>query len=62
MGIKIIACVCKWITKIVSKEMLQAHVNIFHCKNTVPHVTPVSTSQGGSMSGPFLKFSDAEEG
>ena len=42
-GIKIIvacsACICKQATKMVSKEMLQTHVNIFHSKNTTPYVS-----------------------
>ena len=37
VGIEItVACsahICKWVTKIVSKERLQTHVNIFHSKN-----------------------------
>ena len=43
VGIKIIvACsarICKWATIIVSEEMLQTHVNIFHSKNMVPYVS-----------------------
>ena len=43
VGIKIIvACsahIYKWATKIVSKEMLQTHVDIFHSENTVPYVS-----------------------
>ena len=42
-GIKIIvacsACIYKQATKMVSKEMLQTHVNIFHSKNTTPYVS-----------------------
>ena len=43
VGIKIIVacspCICKQATKIVSKEMLQIHVNIFHSNNMVPYVS-----------------------
>ena len=43
VGIKIIvACsarICKWATKIVRKEMLYTHVDIFYSENTVPHVS-----------------------
>ena len=43
MGIKIIAAcsarLCKQATKIVSKEMLQTHVDIFHSENTEPYVS-----------------------
>ena len=43
VGIKVIvACsahICKRATKIVSKGMLQTHVNIFHSKNTVLYVS-----------------------
>ena len=42
-GIKIIvACsahICKRAIKIVSKEILQAHVDIFHSKYTVPYIS-----------------------
>lgn len=43
VGIKIIvACsahICNWATKIISKEMLQTHVDIFHSKYMVPYVS-----------------------
>ena len=42
-GIKIlIACsahICKRAIKIISKEILQAHVDIFHSKNIVPYTS-----------------------
>ena len=31
--------ICKQETKIVSKEMLETHVDIFHSENTVPYVS-----------------------
>ena len=43
LGIKIIvacsACICKQATKIVSKEMLQTHVDIFSPENMEPYVS-----------------------
>ena len=43
VGIKIIvACsawLCKRATTMVSKEMLQTHVDIFYSKNTAPYVS-----------------------
>ena len=43
VGIKIIvACsahVCKWATEIISKEVLQIHIGIFHSESMVPHVS-----------------------
>ena len=43
VGIKIIvACsarICKWATKIVSKEMLQTHVNIFQSENVALYIS-----------------------
>ena len=43
VGIKIIvacsACVCKRATKIVSQEMLQTHVDIFHSENMASYVS-----------------------
>lgn len=33
------ACVCKWTTTIVSKEMLQIHVDIFHSRNMAPCIS-----------------------
>ena len=51
VGIKIIvACsarICKQTTKIVSKEMLQTHVDIFHSENTVPKCMDTKGGRGG---------------
>ena len=33
------ACICKWAIKIVSKEMLQTHADIFNSANTAPYVS-----------------------
>ena len=42
VGIKIIvvcsARICEWATKIVSKQILQTHADIFHSENIVPCV------------------------
>ena len=35
----LVACICNQATEIVSKKMIQTHVNIFHSKNVARYVS-----------------------